>query len=234
MARSGSELANQAAAGGRRSAANPPPLGLLGGTFDPIHYGHLRLAEEMGEALGLAQVRLVPAGLPPHRSAPATAASQRLQMVRLAVAGNPRLVVDDREIRKTGPSYTTETLAEIRAEVGPDAPLWLFMGADAFLGLATWHDWQRLFEFAHIAIAHRPGYRLIQSDALTDSLRSEVEHRLVDTPPATPAGSLWRFTITPLDISATAVRERLRRGQSIRYLVPEAVRTYIEEQKLYP
>jgi nicotinate-nucleotide adenylyltransferase len=187
----------------------------------------------MGEALQLPQVRLVPAGLPPHRSAPATAAGRRLEMVRLAVAGNPRLAVDEREIRKTSPSYTVETLAELRSEIGPDTPLWLFMGADAFLGLATWHDWHRLFELAHIAIAHRPGYRLIQSDALVDTLRAEVDRRLADTPPATPAGSLWRFTITPLDISATAIRERLRRGQSIRYLVPEAVRTYIEEQKLY-
>ena len=209
-------------------------LGLLGGTFDPIHYGHLRLAEEMGEALGLAQVRLVPAGLPPHRSAPATAASHRLQMVRLAVVGNPRLMVDEREIRKAGPSYTVETLTELRDEIGPAAPLWLIMGADAFLGLTTWKDWRRLFELAHIAIAHRPGYRLIQSDALVDPLRSEVDRRLTDTPPTTPSGGLWRFTITPLDISATAIRERLRRGRSIRYLVPEAVRAYIEEQRLYP
>ncbi len=188
----------------------------------------------MGEALGLAQVRLVPAGLPPHRSAPATAAGHRLQMARLAAAGNPRLVVDEREIRKTSPSYTVETLTELRDEIGPGAPLWLIMGADAFLGLTTWKDWRRLFELAHIAIAHRPGYRLIQSDALVDPLRTEVDRRLTDTPPTTPAGSLWRFTITPLDISATAIRERLRCGQSIRYLVPEAVRTYIEEQKLYP
>ncbi len=227
-------MANQPAAGSRQSEKTTAPLGLLGGTFDPIHYGHLRLAEEMGEALGLAQVRLVPAGWPPHRSAPATAASHRLQMVRLAVAGNPRLVVDEREIRKTSPSYTVETLTELRDEIGPATPLWLFMGADAFLGLTTWKDWQRLFELAHIAIAHRPGYRLIQSDALVDPLRSEVDRRLTDTPPTTAAGGLWRFTITPLDISATAIRERLRRGQSIRYLVPEAVRAYIEEQKLYP
>src|SRR5687767_2659000 len=117
------------------------PIGILGGTFDPVHYGHLRLAQEIGERLHLAEVRLIPAGTPPHRTAPQVSAAQRLEMVRLAAAGNPLLAVDDREVRRTDPGYTVDTLSEIRREAGATRPVCVLLGADAFLDLATWHRW---------------------------------------------------------------------------------------------
>ncbi|HMA11917.1 MAG TPA: nicotinate (nicotinamide) nucleotide adenylyltransferase, partial [Steroidobacteraceae bacterium] len=122
------------------------PIGIFGGTFDPIHFGHLRLAEEMAEAIGLDRVLFIPAGQPPHRGAPRTAAAHRLEMVRRAVAGNPRFEADAREVNRLRPSYTVDTLNELRAELGNERPLWLLLGADAFLGLPSWHEWRRLFE----------------------------------------------------------------------------------------
>lgn len=134
------------------------PLGVLGGTFDPIHTGHLRLAEEAREALGLGGVRLIPAGQPPHRGEPGSTAEDRLAMARLAAAGNPGFMVDDGEVRAQQKSYTVLTLERLRAEIGPRRPLVLILGADAFAGLPTWHRWTDLFALAHLAVANRPGY----------------------------------------------------------------------------
>jgi len=209
------------------------PIGVFGGTFDPIHYGHLRLAEEMGETLKLAEVRIVPAGQPPHRSVPRTPALHRLEMTRLAVAGNPRFRLDDREVRQSRASYTVDTLTQLRSELGPELPIWLFMGADAFLGLTTWKEWQHLFDLAHIAVAHRPGYRLEQSDALNDRLRQELDRRQVAGTPDTPAGCILLKPITQLDIAATAIRASLHEGRSVRYLVPDSVLDYIQTNRLY-
>src|SRR5262245_56588121 len=134
------------------------PVGILGGTFDPVHYGHLRLALEIGERSGFAEVRFIVAGTPPHRTAPRTTGAQRLQMVKLATAGNPLFAVDDRELKRTGPSYTFDTLTELRSERGAAQPLCLLVGADAFLEIATWHRWTELFGLAHVVVAHRPGF----------------------------------------------------------------------------
>jgi nicotinate-nucleotide adenylyltransferase len=210
-----------------------PAVGVFGGTFDPIHYGHLRLAEELGEALNLAEVRIIPAGQPPHRGVPRTPAAHRLEMTRLAVAGNPRFRLDDREVQLARASYTFDTLTDLRAELGPQRPIWLLMGADAFLGLPTWKEWKRLFDLAHIAVAHRPGYRLEQSDALNDGLRQELERRQLAGPPDAPAGCVLLKPITPLDIAATDIRSRLQEGRSVRYLVPDSVLDYIQENHLY-
>jgi nicotinate-nucleotide adenylyltransferase len=211
-----------------------PPIGVFGGTFDPIHFGHLRLAEEMAEAIGLERVLIIPAGQPPHRGAPRTAAAHRLEMVRRAIAGNPRFVLDAREVESPRPSYTVDTLTALRAELGDQQPLWLLLGADAFLDLPTWHEWRRLFDLAHIAVAQRPGARLMQSDAMLDPLKSEVLPRqMADRPAAGPAGSVLLRAMTPLDISATAIRELLARRGSARYLLPDAVLDYIHQQKLY-
>ncbi len=209
------------------------PIGVFGGTFDPIHFGHLRMAEELAEALGLAEVRIIPAGQPPHRTAPRTPARHRLEMARLAIAGNPLFKLDEREVRQARASYTVDTLSALRRELGNELPIWLFMGADAFLGLTTWKEWQRLFELAHIAVAHRPGYRLAQTDALNDSLRQELERRQLAGPPHTPAGSILLRPITQLDIAATDVRSRLHEGRSVRYLIPDDVLDYIQRNKLY-
>jgi len=211
-----------------------PPIGIFGGTFDPIHFGHLRLAEEMADALGLDRVLFIPAGQPPHRGTPRTAASHRLEMVRRAIAGNPRFVADAREVQRPHPSYTVDTLTTLRAELGDAQPLWLLLGADAFLGLPSWHDWRRLFELANIAVAERPGARLMQSDAIMEPLKSEVLQRQPADGTATgPAGSVLLRATPPLDISATAIRDILARHGSARYLLPDAVLDYIHEHQLY-
>lgn len=210
------------------------PIGIFGGTFDPIHFGHLRLAEEMAEGIGLSRVLFIPAGQPPHRGAPRTAAPHRLEMVRRAIAGNPRFAVDAREVQSPRPSYTVDTLTALRAELGDEQPLWLLLGADAFLGLPSWHEWRRLFELAHIAVAARPGAQLMQSDAMPEVLKNEVSQRQVAAGPDTgPAGSVLLRQTPPLDISATAIRDTLARHGSARYLLPDAVLDYIHEHQLY-
>jgi nicotinate-nucleotide adenylyltransferase len=211
-----------------------PPIGIFGGTFDPIHFGHLRLAEEMVDALDLSRVLFIPAGQPPHREAPRTAAMHRFEMVRCAIAGNPVFAVDAREVLRAQPSYTVETLTSLRDELGAEQSLWLLLGADAFLGLPGWHRWQQLFELANIAVVTRPGARLLQPDAMQDPLKSEVLQRQVADPSAAgPAGSVWFLQMTPLEISATAIRTILSQQGSVRYLLPDAVLNYIHEHQLY-
>jgi nicotinate-nucleotide adenylyltransferase len=209
-------------------------IGIFGGTFDPIHFGHLRLAEELAEAIGLERVLFIPAGQPPHRGAPRTAAVHRLEMVRRAIVGNPRFGADAREVISLRPSYTVDTLTELRAELGNERPVWLLLGADAFLGLTTWHEWRRLFELANLAVAARPGAQLLQADAMPQELKNEVSQRqLADGAAAGPAGSVLLRQMTPLDISATAIRDTLGRHGSARYLLPDAVLGYIHEHQLY-
>lgn len=213
------------------------PIGILGGTFDPIHFGHLRLAQELGEQLQLTEVRVVPGGNPPHRSTPAVPAEHRAQMVRLAVAGNPLFVFDDRELKRAGPSYTVDTLAELRAEAGARRPLTLLMGADAFPALTAWHRWRELFEFAHIVVAHRPGFRIDGwIEDMPPALAHEYAARRVEQSAAlhlAPAGAVLVTPITALDISATAIRQALRARRSPRYLLPDAVLDYIRANQLY-
>ena len=213
------------------------PIGLLGGTFDPIHFGHLRLAEELAEALDIEQVRFIPAGQPPHRGQPRASAAQRLDMVRLAVAGNPRFRLDAREVEKSAPSYSVDTLTALRAELPQNTPLVLFMGGDAFLGLSNWHEWRRIFDLAHIAVAHRPGYSLASwEDTLPDPLRTLLSTRRCEQAgdiADKPAGRVYLHTITQLDISASQIRHRALRGQSLRYLLPDSVIDYINENRLY-
>lgn len=211
-----------------------PPIGIFGGTFDPIHFGHLRLAEELAAAIALDRVLFIPAGQPPHRGTPHTAATHRSAMVRLAIATNPRFVFDGREVQRPQPSYTVDTLTDLRAELGKDRPLWLLLGADAFLGLSSWHDWQRLFALANIAVAARPGNGLMQPGALHEPLKGEVLKRQVaEASAAGPAGSVLLRQMTPLAISATAIRDTLARRGSARYLLPDAVLDYIHEHQLY-
>jgi len=212
-----------------------PALGVLGGTFDPIHFGHLRLAQELADALGLARVRFIPSGTPPHRNPPQVNGAHRLEMVRIAIAGNPLFESDDREIRRDGISYTYDTLTELREELG-ERPLCLLMGADAFGALTTWHRWQELFDLAHVVIAHRPGFRLQELQAsLPAPLRKIYLQRLAGTPgiPRAHAGSVLTREITALDISATRIRALLAQGSSPRYLAPEVVLEYIDHNLLY-
>jgi nicotinate-nucleotide adenylyltransferase len=226
-----SEQANPAAA----------PLGVFGGTFDPVHFGHLRLAEEAADSLALGQVRWIPAGRPAHRDLenkpPQVAAAHRLEMVRLAIAGNARFEFDPAEVETDRPSYTVPTLERLRqtSECGAQRPLVLLVGADAFAGLPGWHRWEELFQLAHIAVAHRPGYP-IDAGNLPPALAGIYRQRH-DTSPAVlaaaPAGRIVTFAMTQLDISATRIRSLLSQGRSPRYLLPDAVIAYIQSTLLY-
>ncbi|AKU10389.1 nicotinate (nicotinamide) nucleotide adenylyltransferase [Azoarcus sp. CIB] len=214
-------------------------LGVLGGTFDPIHFGHLRLAEEAREALGLAQVALIPAGQPPHRDVPQSPATDRLAMVRLASAGNPGLAVDDGEVFAPSKSYTVLTLERLRALHGAQRPLVLILGADAFNGLPGWYRWQELFGLAHIAVANRPGFAphgRRWPGTLSPELDAACAGR-IDTDPAvlhrTPAGRVVPFDMTPLAISASLIRDLIHGGHSARYLLPDSVLDYIGLHHLY-
>lgn len=213
------------------------PVGILGGTFDPIHLGHLRLAEEVAQTLRLSEVRFVPSGTPPHRAAPRTPTAHRLAMVRLAASGNALFKVDEREVRRAGPAYTFDTLTEIRAEAGADLPLVLLVGADAFLDFAAWHRWHEVFGLAHIAVAHRPGFPVERwREAMPQPLAREYAARLMRQPLAVhlaPAGGIVVIPFTALDISATAIRELVRTGGSPRYLLPDPVLDYIRTEALY-
>jgi nicotinate-nucleotide adenylyltransferase len=206
-------------------------IGIFGGTFDPVHFGHLRAAVEAREKLAVADFRLLPAGRPPHRDAPGASPEQRLQMLRLAIAGCPDLQVDDREVRRAGYSYMADTLAEIRAEAG-DVPLLLLIGQDAANALDTWHQWRRLFELAHLVVMRRPDAHF----RCVGELRTEIERRRVHAPAGLherPAGQVLSLEITQLDISSTDIRARLASHRSPRFLLPDQVLDYIRSQGLY-
>ena len=192
------------------------------------------MAEELAEALGLDEVRFVPAANPPHRPLPACELDQRTSMVRLAIAENPRFTMDLREGERPGPSYMVDTLSSLRRELGEEPALFLLLGADAFLGLPTWHRWESLFEYAHIAVAHRPGHSVDASHAMfSQSLRNEWRHRYCDLKPSTANGAIVSIKITELDISSSAIRKALSTGNSARYLLPDPVLHYIHSNHLY-
>lgn len=210
------------------------PIGILGGTFDPVHIGHLRMAQEMAQSLSLGSVHFVPAAIPPHRAPPSGPAEQRIAMVQLAIADNPLFQADLREFYRSGPSYMVDTLMSLRAEVGAKTPLYLLLGSDAFLGLHTWHRWRELFGLAHVAVAHRPGFKL-DADSLQISplLREEWLARHADEPDEHACGRILSCEITALDISASAIRSTIGANGSIRYLVPPAVESFIQTHHLY-
>lgn len=219
-------------------AAVVQPLGLFGGTFDPVHCGHLRLAEEAADALALPVVRWIPAGQPPLRSVPPRAsAQQRLAMVERAIAGNPRFELDAAEVEADQPSYTVLTLERLRQSsvCGTSRPLVLLTGADAFARMAGWHRWPSLFELAHVAVACRPGYS-IQPDSLSPEMAEQYLRRGSDDPSVlsqSPAGRIVSFAMTPLGISATHIRETLSKRKSPRYLLPDLVLEYVHHHSLY-
>lgn len=207
------------------------PLAILGGTFDPIHFGHLRVAWEAAEALD-ADLLMLPAAVPPHRATPDASAAQRLAMLEAALAGQDRLRVDPRELRREGPSYSVDTLIELRAELGPDRPLVLLVGADAFAGLSTWHRWREIFDHAHVGVLTRPGH----GGVFEAELAAEWFTRRVAGAAAlrdAPAGRILALSVTPLEISASAIRALLAAGQSPRFLLPDAVLVLIAREGLY-
>lgn len=215
-----------------RDTGGGAPVGVFGGTFNPVHYGHLRSALELVERLGLAQLRLMPCAVPPHREAPACSAADRNAMVELAVAGEPRLVCDSRELRRRGPSYTIDSLAELRAELGPGRGLCLVMGCDAVLDITTWHRWQELLERAHVVVIARPGWHLPAVGPVAEWLTAHALQQPAQLRQQ-PAGGVLVQELRPLDISSTEIRAMLAAGRSARYLLPESVLEYIAAHGLY-
>lgn len=206
-------------------------IGLLGGTFDPVHIGHLRGALEVAESMQLDELRLTPSARPPHRDTPQVSALDRLAMVEYAVAGVSPLVVDDRELKRDKPSYTIDTLEQMRAELAADDQLFLLLGWDAFCGLPTWHRWEELLQHCHILVLQRPDADVEPPDELRNLLAARSESD--PTAMSGPAGHISFVWQTPLAVSATQIRQLLASGKSVRFLVPDAVLAYIEAHDLY-
>ncbi|KAA0264456.1 nicotinate-nucleotide adenylyltransferase [Hafnia alvei] len=206
---------------------------LFGGTFDPIHYGHLKPVTAMAQEVGLQNVTLLPNHVPPHRPQPEANAQQRLTMVELAIAGNPLFSVDERELHRTTPSYTIDTLIEVRQERGATAPLAFIIGQDSLLTLHKWHRWEEILHYCHLLVCARPGY----SDRLdTPELQNWLEqHRVYDAAQLSqrPHGCIYLADTPLLAISATDIRQRRHQGISCDDLLPRAVQRYIELQGLY-
>jgi len=193
-------------------------IGVCGGSFDPVHIGHLRTAFEVRQQLGLEQLRFIPAGNPPHKEGPRVSATDRVNMLELAIGGSPSVVIDERETQRLKPSYTIDTLLELQQEL-PQASLTLIIGTDQFSVFDTWHRWQDLLQVAHLAVMERPGELL--SGFANDLLQGEYASKITLCP------------VTQLDISSTRIRKDWRAGTDIRFLVPYAVRQYIIEHNLY-
>ncbi len=203
-------------------------IGIYGGTFNPVHHGHLRTALEVAEQFNLDQLRLTPCRLPAHRETPEVSGEMRLEMLQLAIANTPGLQIDRRELDREGPSYMVDTLQSV-AEENPEASLMLFVGIDAFAGLELWHQWQRLFELAHVVVMTRPGCKM---PALSDFLSP----RFSDDPRQLRqgrAGRLFFQPVTALDISATGIRKLLASGRNPQFLLPDSVISYIRQHQLY-
>lgn len=207
------------------------PVGIFGGTFDPVHHGHLRTALEVLEACHLSAVRLMPCAVPPHRPPAVAPAELRLRMLRAAVAGERRLMVDERELRRPGPSYTVDSLVALRAEAG-GRPLCLVLGADAFLGLAGWHRWREIVALAHLIVVHRPGWELVATGEVATLLAGRRSDD-VQALSRVPAGVIRVQTVTALDIAASAIRARVAAGGDPRYLVPDPVRDLMLDSGCY-
>ncbi|TMG85007.1 MAG: nicotinate-nucleotide adenylyltransferase [Betaproteobacteria bacterium] len=213
-------------------------MALLGGTFDPIHYGHLRTAAEVRSALDFAEARLIPAGNPPHRPPPVASAEHRLAMTEIGCAEFPGLMADGREVRNPRLSYTVSTLQDLHSEQ-PKLPLALIVGTDAFANLILWHHWEQLFTLAHLVVVERPGAAL-DIESLPPALKIQWERRLTTDPARLSrqlAGAIYRQAVTPQPISGTALRDALARGGQARAqlagLLPAAVLAYIDRNQLY-
>ncbi|MBE0619257.1 MAG: nicotinate-nucleotide adenylyltransferase [Burkholderiales bacterium] len=216
------------------NSTSPQLIGILGGTFDPVHLGHVALAEAALAGLPLAEVLWLPSGSPGHRAAPVASAHDRLAMLRLATAGNPRYRIDESELARSEPTYTVHTLTRMRAQLGRAQPLALLLGSDSFLSLPTWLRWRELFDLAHIAVAARPGY--VPSDGgPVPELSAEIARRSArpEQLTASAAGRIAYFHMPPTDISASAVRAGLAAGQDMHDLLPGAVLAYIRAHQLY-
>jgi len=208
------------------------PIGILGGTFDPVHLAHLRIAQLALDVLRVARVLWIPTGQPGYRHAPVASAAHRLAMLRLALGGEPRYAIDARELAPGASGYTVDTLAALRAELGTRQPLVLLMGDDQFAKLDSWHRWKDLFELAHVAVFARPGESLLAGAAIAAELAARAD-RADGAWRERSAGAVMRIDMPPLEVSATALRARIGDGEDISAWVPPPVIDYIARHRLY-
>ncbi len=206
-------------------------LAIYGGTFDPVHIGHLRSAIEVAEYLQLPQLHLMPNAVPPHRASPDVGAQQRLAMLRLAVADEPLLQIDTRELERSEPSWTIDSLLSVRAQIGQQTALFFVLGQDAFAGLPGWHRWQEILQHCHLLVLQRPDQDCSLPPQLAElSAARQLAHwRQIER----PSGNIIFLQQTPLPLSATDIRQRLATGRNVRYLLPDAVLQYIQTHGLY-
>lgn len=209
-------------------------IGLLGGTFNPIHNGHLRLAQELADSLKLAEVRFIPSAQPPHKAAPEVSAEHRAAMVQLAITANPFFKLDTRELNRKSASYTIDTLISLQEDLGGNVALGLIMGSDAFAKLNTWHRWQALLDYCHIILVQRPtsGIQPKLAEELSLLLHDHYTENVSDLVNEN-TGYIHMQKITALDITSTNIRAQLALGISPRYLMPDNVLDYIKHNKLY-
>ena len=204
-------------------------IGIIGGTFDPIHLGHLRPALEIAEIFSFNELRFIPSANPPHRWKPEASAEHRLEMVKLATKNEPVFNVDDREYHREGPSFTIDTIRSIRNEIGNEHPLCMIIGLDAFQSFTKWRDWQNILELTHLLVSSRPGYDQMQKEQWADRYRTENVKSIQQK----PSGHIYFIDVTQLDISATFIREQIKLGNSSRYLTTHAVHEYLLRNELY-
>jgi nicotinate-nucleotide adenylyltransferase len=210
---------------------NLPVVGILGGTFNPIHFGHLRLAQELAEALDFDEIRFIPSANPPHKPMPTVTAQHRAEMVKIAIADNTLFTLETCELERVGASYTFDTLKSLRNSLGVETSICLIMGSDAFLKLDTWHRWQELLDYCHIVLVQRPNQQ-----QLSQMLQTYLETHYTEHPHELRnknAGYIHMQAITALDISSTSIRQRIKSGLSVRYLLPDSVIQYTTENHLY-
>lgn len=215
------------------SVEKPQLQALFGGTFDPIHYGHLRPAEALAHEVGLQRVIFLPNRVPPHRPQPEASVEERLEMVKLAIADNPLFTLDERELRRETPSYTIDTLIELRHDYGAAVPLAFIIGQDSLLTLHTWNDWELLLDYCHLLVCARPGY---PTQLKTPELQQWLKNHRTRTPSLLhqKTHGLIYLADTPLtDISATEIRQRRRQGINCDDLLPFNVQNYIQQRGLY-
>lgn len=206
-------------------------IALLGGTFDPVHHGHVQSALELKQRLSFSQFYLLPCHIPPHRQLPGVSSQHRLAMVKLAIAGT-ELAVDDRELLRQQPSYTVDTLQQLRQEQGSAVSIVWVMGTDAFASLDSWHRWQDLLGLAHIVVIARPGESLPEQGPVAQLLAS---HRAASAEQlrGQPAGLIWLESLTPYPVSATLIRQALLHNAPVSHYLPASVLNYIQQHRLY-
>ncbi len=210
-------------------------VGILGGTFNPIHFGHLRMAQELAAALAMDEVKFIPSAKPPHKDSVAASAEHRAAMVQAAIADNAQFTLDTLELKRNGASYTIDTLISLRESLDKGTALCLMMGSDVFINLNTWHRWQELLAYAHIVFIQRPQTQVQEKlpNELRELLRDHYTERQADLK-AEKSGFIIMQKVTAQDISATHIRGLLQHKESARYLVPDAVVEYIHQHQLYP